>query len=282
MLRSITTHLVYLLKFLLRRKYFGRFILLTPSILENQFLLDRKFRRIVRIKVRNQIDLQTLKMIFLWGDYDLENLRRRIEIYNNYTTIVRNNGVPLIVDLGGHAGISAAYFAYCYPLAKVVVIEPQESNYVQALKNTRRFKNTSIQNVAIGDSCGRADLNDPGLGNDSYRTVFTGEKGSVEVIDMKKILAQYPEPAFIPFIVKCDIEGAEERLFSSNTDWVPKFGVLIIELHDWLLPGQETSKNFLRTISRLEGDFVSHGENSFFIQYSALGMSKNTVRRFMS
>lgn len=267
--RSIKSYLFHLTKLLLRRKGFGRFVLVTPSFLKNQILLDRKLRSLVRIEIRDHIDLQTLKMIWLWGDYDLENLRRGQEIQEIYAKMVSRDKIPLVIDLGGHAGISAMYFAYNYPAAKIVVLEPHPSNYSQILKNTRRFMNVSVKNVAIGNSCGRADLEDPGLGNDAYRTVFSVDKGSVQVIDMKEILARYSGPSCIPFIVKCDIEGSEKQLFSSNTEWVARFNVLIIELHDWLFSGQETSKNFLKTISKLEGDFVHRGENIFFIQRSA-------------
>ena len=209
-------------------------------------------------------------MIWLWGDYDLENLRRSQEIQMKYGRMVSCNTIPLIVDLGGHAGISAMYFSYVYPEARIVVLEPHPSNYSQVLKNTRHIRNVSVLNAAIGDFCGFGELEDPGLGNDAYRTIFSHNKGSTQVFDMKKIFADYSQPAYVPFIVKCDIEGSEKQLFNSNTEWVEQFCVLIIELHDWLFPQQETSKNFLRTVSHLEGDFVHHGENIFFVQRPTL------------
>jgi FkbM family methyltransferase len=268
--RSFKSHLFYLTKFLLRRRGFGRFVLITPSIPKSQILFDRKLRRVVKIEIRDHIDLQTLKMIWLWGDYDLENLRRSQDIHELYTKIVSHNKIPLIIDLGGHAGISAAYFAYSYPAAKIVVLEPHPLNYSHALKNTKHIKNVSVQNMAIGDTCARGELEDPGLGNDAYRNIFNVDEGSVQVINMKEILARYSKISFVPFIIKCDIEGSEKQLFSSNTDWVEQFKVLIIELHDWLFPRQEISKNFLKTVSNLEGDFVHSGENIFFIQDSIL------------
>lgn len=62
----------------------------------------------MKIEIRDHIDLQTLKMIWLWGDYDLENLRRSQDIHEMYDKIVSRNKIPLIIDLGGHAGISTA------------------------------------------------------------------------------------------------------------------------------------------------------------------------------
>ena len=39
--------------------------------------------------------------------------------------------------------------------------------------------------------------------------------------------------------------------------------MLIIELHDWMLPGECNSKNFLRAISQYDRDFVHIAENIF-------------------
>lgn len=55
----------------------------------------------MKFEIRDHIDLQTLKMIWLWGDYDLENLRRGQEIQANYAKIALRNKIPLIIDLGG-------------------------------------------------------------------------------------------------------------------------------------------------------------------------------------
>ena len=268
--RSITSLLFNLLKFIIKRRGFGRFILLTPSIFQQQILYDRKLKRTVKIFIRDNIDLQTLKMIWLWGDYDLNRLRIGKNLEKLYMKLVTKNQTPLIVDLGGHAGISASYFAYNYSWAHIVVLEPDYLNYVQIQKNTSQYENVSVKNAAISDVCGRGELLDPGLGNDAYRMQFSRPEGAVTVVDIQEILADYSKPSFVPFLVKCDIEGSESQLFKSNTNWITDFSVLVIELHDWLFPGAETSKNFLKTISLLRGDIVQSGENTFFIQHTFL------------
>ena len=68
-----------------------------------------------------------------------------------------------------------------------------------------------------------------------------------------------------PFIVKIDIEGFEAELFSRNLEWLDRFYVLIIELHDWMLPRQRSSQSFLRAIGALDRDFLYAGENVFSI-----------------
>ncbi|MFL6694040.1 MAG: FkbM family methyltransferase, partial [Ramlibacter sp.] len=64
---------------------------------------------------------------------------------------------------------------------------------------------------------------------------------------------------------KIDIEGFEANLFSANCEWIDLFPLLIIELHDWLLPRQGNSRAFLREIAQRDRDFVFRGENVFSI-----------------
>ena len=58
-------------------------------------------------------------------------------------------------------------------------------------------------------------------------------------------------------MAKIDIEGAEQDLFSDNIEWITLTPLLIVELHDWLLPKGRTSRPFLECISKLDRDFVS-------------------------
>jgi hypothetical protein len=69
----------------------------------------------------------------------------------------------------------------------------------------------------------------------------------------------------VPFIAKIDIEGGEAELFAAETGWVDQFPLLIVELHDWLLPRAGTSRSFLRCVAGLDRDFVYLGENVFSI-----------------
>ena len=50
-------------------------------------------------------------------------------------------------------------------------------------------------------------------------------------------------------IVKVDIEGGEYALFRSNTAWLNHTDLLIAETHDWLFPGQDTSRTLFQGIA---------------------------------
>jgi hypothetical protein len=64
-------------------------------------------------------------------------------------------------------------------------------------------------------------------------------------------------------IIKVDIEGAEASLFRSNTEWVCLTDLIAIELHDYLLPKQQTSAPFIRSFANLDFDLLQRRENLF-------------------
>ncbi len=66
-----------------------------------------------------------------------------------------------------------------------------------------------------------------------------------------------------PFIVKIDIEGGEAALCSDSTEWVGQ--ILIVELHDWLLPRRGISQPFLKSIAPLDRDLIHIGEDIYSI-----------------
>ena len=84
------------------------------------------------------------------------------------------------------------------------------------------------------------------------------------MISISNILEIYPDT--IPFITKVDIEGFEGQLFSNNTQWMDKFYLIALEVHDWMLPKQGISKNFLSAHSKLNRDFYLRGDTVFSIK----------------
>jgi hypothetical protein len=73
--------------------------------------------------------------------------------------------------------------------------------------------------------------------------------------------------------VKVDIEGAEADLFSGNTEWVELTPIIIVELHDWMLPKKGTSRPFLQCISKLDRDFIYLGEDVYSIANDLQGFA---------
>jgi FkbM family methyltransferase len=212
----------------------------------------------------SQADLGVFEQIFVAQDYSLGRLRRGRELVQRYEAIIAAGLTPIIVDAGANIGASVVYWAIHFPKAQILAIEPEKTNFALLQKNTEGL-NVVLHEAAIGSIEGSASLYDPGEGQWAYRTT-RNDAGSLPILSMNRLLESAAAATGAPFIAKIDIEGAEADLFAANTDWVQKFDLLIIELHDWLLPGQGTSRNFLKCIAHLDRDFLHIGENIFSIR----------------
>ena len=67
------------------------------------------------------------------------------------------------------------------------------------------------------------------------------------------------------FIVKIDVEGSEGALFRSNTEWVDRTDLVMVECHDWLFPGSKTSNALLRRLTSADFELLLNGENMMFL-----------------
>ena len=199
------------------------------------------------------------------GDYNFGRLRRASELSKLYSQLTGAGRVPLIIDAGANIGASAVYFAASFPEARVIAIEPERSNFELLAANTTGLP-VECRHAAVAASPGTLNVADPGEGFWGYRTSSEVDKATcpVDCVTINEIYESNAQ-ATAPFIVKIDIEGSERELFASNTEWVGRTPVIIIELHDWLMPGTANSRTFLECISGRNRDFVYLGENIFSI-----------------
>jgi len=240
-----------------------RFVAILPPLPGIQVLLDLRTGRRLKIRLRTSNDWYTAKQVFLDNDYGFEKLARRADLDRRYREIVASGHAPLILDCGGNIGLAARFFAETFPEAEIVCLEPDGDNLELAWLNTTAAPVTLIQ-AGIANADGAGTLIDPGLGNNAYR-VRESADGPVRLVSVNTLVADARTKTQVPFLIKIDIEGFESDLFSKNTEWIELFPVVIIELHDWMFPKTANSANFLKAISRLNRDFVFHGENVFSI-----------------
>ncbi len=199
------------------------------------------------------------------GDYNFDRLRRAGELAELYHRLVRTGKAPLIIDAGANIGASAVFFASSYAQARVVAIEPERSNFDLLTANAAGLK-VECLHAAVAATAGTVNVVDPGEGYWGYRTSALAEKAvhSVACVTINDIYERHARDA-VPFIAKIDIEGSESELFAANTEWVERTPIIIIELHDWLMPGTANSRAFLECIAGRNRDFVYLGENVFSI-----------------
>jgi FkbM family methyltransferase len=218
------------------------------------------------VNIAHAVEYYVFRTIFENEDYSLARLSRWPDIRAAHDGIIAAGRVPLILDCGANIGLSAVYFALAFPAARIVAVEPHRDNVRRAAAATAAFPRVEVVEAGVASAPGSARIVDPGMGTDAYRTELSigGEVRMLTVPDLVHDAA----PA-VPFIIKIDIEGFESNLFAASTAWIDDFDVLIIELHDWMLPGECNSKNFLRAISQHDRDFVHIAENIFSLKTGA-------------
>jgi FkbM family methyltransferase len=212
-------------------------------------------------------DEGVIDQVFKHSDYNFKRLQRGAELTKSYERVASSNKAPLIIDAGANIGASPIYFAYSFPKARLVAIEPERDNFELLSANTQGLPVECIRG-ALASKPGSIDLVDPGKGSWAFRASSAGEgktiNQTVDCVTINDIYAAHAQDCS-PFIAKIDIEGGEHDLFSANTEWVAKTPLIIIELHDWLLAGTANSRPFLQCISSHDRDFVYIGENIFSI-----------------
>ena len=250
-----------LLAVLLKRK---RFVRLTPNTKGKILFFDKKKKYFLNFNIRESIDSYTADQIYTYEEYDLKFLKRYSELNTFYKNLVLSNKKPLIIDAGANIGCSSYYFATEFDKSYVIAIEPESNNYLMLKKNCSKLKNICFMNKAIGSENSYVEIENLNVDNNAFITKkINKNSNSIEMISVDNILSNNTD--CYPFIIKLDIEGSEEELFSNNVSWVDKFPIIIIEFHDWMLPRSANSKNFLNVISQKNRDFIYRGEYVFSI-----------------
>jgi FkbM family methyltransferase len=207
-------------------------------------------------------DISTLAQVFEQREYDLAGLgTAQDRIAARYQACVSRGKTPIIVDAGANIGAAALWFHRLYPAAVVVAIEPEAGNFEVLAANAASKPGILAVEAAIAATSGQVTIADGSTGWD-VQTV-RAETGGITAITIADALAKVPNG--VPFIAKIDIEGFESDLFSHNTDWIDDMAMVIIEPHDWMMPGLFSSQNFQREMGKRRFEMFINGENLIYV-----------------
>lgn len=144
----------------------------------------------------------------------------------------------LIVDAGAYIGLSALYYSNKYPSAKIIAIEPEDTNFEMLTRNTTSNPNIELVNAGVWSSNANLRISN----KSSEKWAFTveevpeGQPFDIRAVTIDSILENSGFDKID--ILKIDIEGSEKEIFSKNADkWLPKVNVLVLELHDRMIEG---------------------------------------------
>jgi FkbM family methyltransferase len=209
---------------------------------------------------RGSTDAAVFRQIFRKGDWDFTRFPQAQRVWNAYHAIVRAGERPVIIDAGANVGAASLWFAGRFPQASIVAVEPDPDNARMCRLNTRRTGNVTVIEAAIGSRAGAASLQNP-LGTAVAVQTLRSSAGGVAV----RTVADLAQGGRL-FIVKIDIEGFESDLFSANTDWLDDVAMVMVETHDWLLPGQFSSRALQRAMAERSFEMLLSGENLFYVR----------------
>ncbi len=222
--------------------------------------------RIGRVWLRDGTsDIAILNQIFHSEEFNISTAPQFAWIRAAYERTLAAGEVPLIVDCGANIGLSALYFASHLPKAKIIGIEPARDNVEVARLNTAHVPLIEIVEAAVYDSMASLEIADLDADKCAYRVqaASDGSETSVAAVTIDDIMQRHGAKRNL--IVKVDIEGGEHALFRSNTSWLDRTDLLIVETHDWLFPGQGTSGTMFQAIAGRKFEVIQKGEYiSFF------------------
>lgn len=229
------------------------------------------------LQVRKR-DLPIFWQIWVMRENDFASLPQAAGVKRAYQEILDAGQTPVIVDCGGHVGLSAVWFASQFPKATVYSVEPSDANFAMLQTNAKAYRNIVPLNGGVWSKSCHLEISNPNSGSASFRLQ---EVFGVEGSERPDLLRAYTidEIAGLQgrtqlLLVKIDIEGAESEVFREPGQWLQKVPAIVIELHDWLLPGQGTSTNFFKRISEYPFDVILQGEN--LLVFKAPGKNAGT------
>jgi len=190
--------------------------------------------------------------------YNFGRLRRAKELSDLYDRLVPTNKAPLIIDAGANIGAATVYFAFSFPRARLVAIEPERSNFELLAANTAGLPVECLHAV-VAAVAGISKVVDPGNKFAGSQTMASDEStkaahafAGVSINEIYERNAQ----AALPFIVKIEIERCEGEIFSANTEWVDRTPIIIVQLHDCLIPGTKNSRALVEYLADRNRDLV--------------------------
>jgi FkbM family methyltransferase len=190
--------------------------------------------------------------------YNFGRLRRAKELSDLYDRLVQTGKAPLIIDAGANIGASTVYFAFAFPKARLVTIEPERSNFELLTANMTDLPVECLHAV-VAPAAGVSKVVDPGNGFPAGQTAGSndGAKAMRPAADVSiNEIYERNTQITLPFIVKIDIERCEGELFSANTEWVDRTPIIIVQLNDCLIPGTKNSHAFVEHLAGRNRDLV--------------------------
>lgn len=131
------------------------------------------------------------------------------------------------IDGGAYRGDWTRAFWHVYPMVPVLLVEPQERQFIQLQRLARNVPGLEVISVALWIKNGFAQFRLSGSG--SRITSDTGQNTvQVETKTLARIL--HERPTFTPNLLKLDLQGYELQALEGLEGSLGRFEVIILEI----------------------------------------------------
>jgi FkbM family methyltransferase len=176
----------------------------------------------------------------------------QVIIAEEYAPII-TKGARTIVDCGANIGLTSAYFLSRLPKARIIAIEPFAANAALCRRNLAPYGDRArVIEAAIWNRPTTLVLDTAGGAEWAVRVrpAAPNESGDIQAIDIPSLGLPHID------ILKIDIEGSEEDLFSeTEQSWLPTISSIAIELH-----GPTKQARFFAALKSYRYDLTHSGE----------------------
>lgn len=142
-----------------------------------------------------------------------------------------------VLDLGANVGYASVLFASRWPQASILAVEPETGNVALLERNIALYPQIRSLHAAVWSRPAEVSVANPEDDANAFRMTESTHDGSPKI------------PAFtIPQLMerlgceqldllKMDVEGAEAEILRGASAWLDRVGVMVVELHDRMMPG---------------------------------------------
>ena len=191
-----------------------------------RFELLWSFRKpLIRVKVpgfrqpfsvrRNSSDISVFETIFL---------EQELGVY-------LPDSPRLIIDGGANVGFSTAFLACRFPGATIMAIEPSRENIAMLRINCQGMQNVTVIEGGLWPVSCRLRIANPGDPAWSFRCepAPNGAVGTFAAYSIEDLIDQAGQQRC--HLLKLDVEGSEEHLFSNSDNWLSRVDSILVEVH---------------------------------------------------
>jgi FkbM family methyltransferase len=204
---------------------------------------------------RYDTDMYALRQIFVDGEYDLDRFPQGKTIRSACDDMLQRGKTPLIIDAGANAGFASRFFAKAYPHARILAVEPDRENAAICRANTASLPQIEVVSAAVGSRPGHVSIEREDGNSWAVRT--RRSQSGLPIITIGELRDRVRDSELL--IVKVDIEGFERDLFAEATEWIGETCAMIVEPHDWMLPGAGSSRTLQRAILQEDREILISG-----------------------